>query len=162
MTTLKEEIKTNVDFANIQHEVFLSLMVTVDRLSRRHGDFMNSFGISQKQYNILRILRGAGSQGIPVMEIGRRMIEKSPDVSRIIDRLIDLGFVKRRRQRSDRRVVIVTITDKGLDLLATMDEPVKQEITDVFQYMSTEDLEKLARLLERARDSIYKAAGTPE
>jgi DNA-binding MarR family transcriptional regulator len=67
MTTLKEELSTTADFQNVQHEVFLSLLVTVDRISRRHVEFMQSFGISPKQYNILRILRGSGKQGIPVM-----------------------------------------------------------------------------------------------
>lgn len=157
MTTLKEELKTNLDFANIQHEVFLSLMVTVDRMSRRHSDFMSEFGISQKQYNILRILRGAGEQGIPVMEIGRRMIEKSPDVSRIIDRLIDLGFVKRRRQRKDRRVVIVTISDKGLALLSKMDDPVQKEVIDTLRHVEESDLHNLKDLLEKVRDSIYRS-----
>lgn len=157
MTTLKEELKTSAEFASIQHEVFLSLQVTVDRLSRRHAEFMSVYGISQKQYNILRILRGAGSNGIPVMEIGRRMIEKSPDVSRIIDRLIDLGYVKRRRQRNDRRVVIVTITKKGTDLLAAMDKPVNEEVYNTLKNVPEEDLRKLAGLLERVRESIYLA-----
>jgi DNA-binding MarR family transcriptional regulator len=156
MTTLKEELKTNAEFASIQHEVFLSLLVTVDRLSRRHSEFMAEYGVSQKQYNILRILRGAGSQGIPVMEIGRRMIEKSPDVSRIIDRLIDLGFVKRRRQRNDRRVVIVTITDKGLHLLSKMDIPVREEVVNALRHVPESDLKQLSSLLEQVRDSIYK------
>jgi len=155
MTTLKEELKSSADFKSIQHEVFLSLMVTVDRLNRRHTEFMSAFGISQKQYNILRILRGSGANGIPVMEIGRRMIEKSPDVSRIIDRLIDLGYVKRRRQRNDRRVVIVTITQKGNDLLAKMDAPVDKEVITALSHVDEDDLKELAALLDKVRDSIY-------
>jgi DNA-binding MarR family transcriptional regulator len=85
------------------------------------------------------------------------MIEKSPDVSRIVDRLIDLGFVRRRRQRTDRRVVITTITKKGTDLLETMDKPVLEEISAVFSHMEEGDMRSLVSLLEKARDSLYKA-----
>jgi DNA-binding MarR family transcriptional regulator len=120
---------------------------------------MAEYGISPKQYNILRILRGAGPNGLPVMEIGRRMIEKSPDVSRIIDRLIDLGHVKRRRQRSDRRVVLVTISDKGLDLLARMDQPVVDDTATMLAAVDKKDLKTLVMLLDRVRDSAYVADG---
>lgn len=159
MTTLKEELKTSADTLSVEQEAFLSLLVTVDRLMRRHTLFMAEFGISPKQYNILRILRGAGPNGLPVMEIGRRMIEKSPDVSRIIDRLIDLGHVKRRRQRSDRRVVLVTISEKGLDLLARMDQPVVDDTNNMLAGVDKKDLKSLVLLLEKVRDSAYTADG---
>lgn len=157
MTSLKEELKTTADTISLEQEAFLSLLVTVDRLMRRHTQFMAEYGISPKQYNILRILRGAGPNGLPVMEIGRRMIEKSPDVSRIIDRLIDLGHVKRRRQRSDRRVVLVTISDKGIDLLARMDQPVMDETATMLASVDKKDLKVLVMLLDKVRDSAYIA-----
>lgn len=156
MTTLNEELKTKVRITSLQQEVFLSLLVTVDRLHRHHGDFMSGFGISQKQYNILRILRGAGKPGLPVMEIGRRMIEKSPDVSRIIDRLIESGLVKRRRQRQDRRVVLVTISAKGLTFLDNMEQPVAEQVDSMLEGMREEDLKKMLELLDRARDALYR------
>lgn len=155
MTKLKDELKTTVEFVSLRHEVFLSLLVTVDRISRRHTEFMSGYGVSPKQYNILRILRGAGANGMPVMEIGRRMIEKSPDVSRIIDRLIDVGLVKRRRQRKDRRVVIVTIAQKGLNLLEKMDDPVSQDVDKMLAGISDKDLKSMVDLLDKTRDSIY-------
>jgi MarR family transcriptional regulator, 2-MHQ and catechol-resistance regulon repressor len=155
MTKLKDELKISSDFQSVEHEVFLSLLVTVDRISRRHNEFMADYNISSKQYNILRILRGAGEGGLPVMEIGRRMIEKSPDVSRIIDRLIDLGYVKRRRQRSDRRVVMVTISQKGLDLLEQMDVPVMKDVRGMLAKLEQKDIQKLTTLLEKVRASVY-------
>jgi DNA-binding MarR family transcriptional regulator len=156
MTKLSEELKSTVEFKSVRQEAFLSLLVTVDRLQRRHSEFMAGFGVSPKQYNILRILRGAGSSGLPVMEIGRRMIEKSPDISRIIDRLIDMGLVKRRRQRSDRRVVIVNIANKGLDLLDKMDQPVSNEVDNMLSSVNDSDMAELIDLLEKVRDSVYK------
>ena len=159
MTKLKDELKSTAEFKSPAHEVFLSLLVTVDRLGRRHSEFMSEYGISPKQYNILRILRGAGQAGLPVMEIGRRMIEKSPDVSRIIDRLIDMGHAKRRRQRSDRRVVMVTIAQKGLALLEKMDDPVHHEVERMLSGMKHAELKQLTDLLDKVRDSVYAEVG---
>ena len=156
MTTLKEELKTSADFASIQQEAYLSLLVTVDRIYRRHADFMAEYGVSPKQYNILRILRGAGNAGLPVMEIGRRMVEKSPDISRITTRLIDMKLVNRRRQRNDRRVVKVTISAKGLKLLEKMDEPIGKQIDHLLSGMKKGELQSLIELLDKARDSVYK------
>ena len=155
MTTLKEELKTSVDFASPEYEAFLSLLVTSDRLNRRNTEFMAEYGVSPKQYNILRILRGAGKKGLPVMEIGRRMIEKSPDISRIINRLIENKLVVRRRRRTDRRVVMVSISTKGEELLQKMDEPVRLETVKMLSGMSRERLLDLIVLLQDVRDSLY-------
>jgi DNA-binding MarR family transcriptional regulator len=158
MTSLKEELKTGVDFTSLEHETFLSVMVTSERLNRRNTEFTAKYGISPKQYNILRILREAGKAGLPVMEIGRRMIEKSPDISRIVNRLIDAGFVCRRRQRSDRRVVKVTISAKGAKLLNQMDTPVMKQIKDLFSDLSDDDLRSIVTLLGRMRESVDRHA----
>ena len=155
MTTLKEELKTSVDFVSPEYEAFLSLLVTADRLNRRNTEFMAEYDVSPKQYNILRILRGAGKKGIPVMEIGRRMIEKSPDISRIISRLIDTKLVVRRRRRTDRRVVMVSISSKGEELLRRMDEPVRKETDKMLSGMGEHQLRDLIFLLEGVRDSLY-------
>ena len=155
MTSLKEELKTQADFASLEQEAYLSVLVTSNRLLRRHSDFMAGFGISPKQYNILRILRGAGKGGLPVMEIGRRMVEKSPDISRIIKRLTDMKLVERRRLRSDRRVAIVTVSKEGLKLLEKMEGPISDQVNRMLSGLSKEELSSLIALLDRARDSIY-------
>jgi DNA-binding MarR family transcriptional regulator len=156
MTSLKEELKIEADLGLLEHEAFLSVLVTSDRIYRRHSDFMARWDVSPKQYNILRILRGAGKPGLPVMEIGRRMIEKSPDISRIVSRLIDTGLVNRRRQRSDRRVVMVTISSKGLKLLDEMDAPVKEQVAAMLSDMNKKDLSSLIAILDNLRDSVYR------
>jgi DNA-binding MarR family transcriptional regulator len=156
MTSLKEELKTNLDFASLEQEAFLSVLVTSDRINRQHAEFMTRYGVSPKQYNILRILRGADKAGLPVMEIGRRMIEKSPDISRIINRLIDTGLASRRRQKSDRRIVKVTISAKGQRLLAEMDEPVKKQVKTMLSGLNKDDLTSVVKLLGRVRDSVYR------
>ncbi|HUX08673.1 MAG TPA: MarR family transcriptional regulator [Acidobacteriota bacterium] len=156
MTTLKEELKITANFASLEQEAFLSVLVTSDRINRRNTEFMARFGISPKQFNILRILRGAGKPGIPVMEIGRRMIEKSPDISRIINRLIDVGLVCRRRQRSDRRVVKVSISAKGLRLLEQMDQPVLSHVEEMLSGLTKDELQSVVFLLDRVRESVYR------
>src|SRR5689334_18026073 len=98
-------------------EAMLNLFVAVDHLRGKVGDVCGRFGITNGQYNVLRILRGAHPDGHPRCEIAKRMIEKAPDVTRLVDRLEAMGFVERARSKDDRRLSIARITPKGLQLL---------------------------------------------
>jgi DNA-binding MarR family transcriptional regulator len=151
MSKLQAEIKKRRPFESPAEEAFLNLV-------RTHGvleaDFLRLFkrhGISEPKYNVLRILRGAGGEGLPSLEIASRMITRVPDVTRIVDRLETQGLVKRSRPAHDLRVVVVRITKKGIDLLAKLDEPVKQLHCRQLQHMSGGELAELSRLLEKAR-----------
>jgi DNA-binding MarR family transcriptional regulator len=157
MTTLAEELKSKDQNLLPHQEAFLSLLVTANRMASRHEDSFCDFGISSKQYNILRILRGGLPDGLPVMEVGRRMIERSPDISRIINRLLDAGYVKRVRQSSDRRVAIVTITAKGLQLLEQMDKPIEKSIHTMLGSLSEAELATIIELMDKARDSVLSS-----
>jgi DNA-binding MarR family transcriptional regulator len=127
--------------------------VAMQRASERAlSDFvplLKSRGLSEPKYNVLRILRGAGERGLACQEIGRRMISRVPDVTRLIDRLEKLDLVVRERHESDRRQVIVKPTPAALQLLAELDAPVLEVHRAQFAVLSMAELEELERLLEK-------------
>ena len=110
----------------------LALMVAASYLDEQFDRTVSEFGISRQQYNILRILRGAGSAGHPCGEVALRMVDRSPDVTRRIDGLVKMGLVERSRSNEDRRVVLTRITDAGTELLARI-APVERGFIDVLK-----------------------------
>src|SRR5258706_7915705 len=114
---LQAELKQNVPFTSREQEAYLALLRTTDALESQVEAKLKEFGLTGTQYNALRILRGAGREGIPCSEIGERMITRDPDVTRLLDRLQKRGLVKRTRGQQDRRVVCGKITAAGLKLL---------------------------------------------
>ena len=151
---LQREIRQKRPFNSKGQEAFLSLLRTGDLVKHRFHGLFESAGVTFQQYNVLRILRGAGSDGIATLEIGDRMIERTPGVTRLLDRLEAKGFVRRERCPEDRRKVLCFISPKGLDLLASLDAPVIDADEAVFQGMAEEELETLIRILDRLRDQI--------
>src|SRR5690242_20032776 len=107
----------------LEEQVFVSLLLTSDVLSRQLEPVLKAAEISPTQYNVLRILRGTPG-GLPCGEIGSRMITRDPDITRLLDRLEKRGLVSRRRGSRDRRVVWARITDAGLRLVAQLDAPI--------------------------------------
>lgn len=108
--------------------------------------------LSQPQYNVLRILRGAGVEGLPCGEIGSRMITRDPDITRLLDRLEKRGLTTRSREAKDRRVVTVRITKAGLDTLAELDKPIVDSLKAGLSHLGERDLRKLIEFLERLRE----------
>lgn len=123
--SLDQEIKQSRPFASACQEASLSLLRTADAMRRLYATVMEPFGITFQQYNVLRILRGAGEAGLPTTEIAERMIERSPGLTRLIDRLEAKMWVERTRTREDRRQVICTITEQGQKLVDDMEGPVR-------------------------------------
>ncbi len=152
MSRLRAEIRQQKPFSSLAEETFLNLQRTADQMLARESELLAHHGLTHSQYNVLRILRGAGEDGHPCQEVGARMITRVPDVTRLLDRLEDAGFVQRRRSTEDRRVVYASIQKKGLDLLATLDAPMQTVTAGMFPSLSKADLEKLNDLLVRARD----------
>lgn len=113
---LQSEIKTSRPFASPETEAYLNLVRTVSVLKTDVARLLKKQGISEAQYNVLRILAGAGTDGLPCAEIGNRMVARVPDITRLIDRLSRAGLVRRQRSADDRRVVTVSITDAGRSL----------------------------------------------
>lgn len=128
MRDLKAELKQRKPFRSIRHEAQLSILRTAAELEHAMESAVKPHGITATQYNVLRILRGAGPRGLCRHEIGSRMLRRVPDVTRLIDRMEEMKLVARRRGGDDRRYVTTTITGPGLKVLATLD-PVVDEIT---------------------------------
>lgn len=155
--TLAGEIKKRRAFDLPQEEAYLNLLRTVSVLTEPFDRLLKTHDISEAKYNVLRILRGAGGDGLPSLEIGTRMIQRLPDVTRIVDRLEADGFVRRARTTQDRRVVLVQITDKGTDLLKQLDRPVNELHRSQFAKLSRRELDELNRLLVKAREDATEA-----
>src|SRR4051794_6704716 len=119
---LKDEIKKRKPFDQPEEEAFLNLFRTTTLLQVDFERLFKGCGLSEPQYNVLRILRGAGPAGLPSTEIADRMITRVPDITRLVDRLEASKLVERSRTPEDRRVVIVRITPKGLQALSDLDD----------------------------------------
>jgi DNA-binding MarR family transcriptional regulator len=122
----------------------------------RYVELFEQGGVTFQQYNVLRILRGAGSDGLPTLDIGDRMIERTPGVTRIVDRLEAKGLACRDRGIEDRRQVWCRITEAGLALLAKLEEPVHETDESLFTGLSGEELDTLIRLLEHVREGLAR------
>jgi DNA-binding MarR family transcriptional regulator len=148
---LQAELKQKIPFASREQEAYLALLRTADALQTEVEVWLKEFGLTGTQYNALRILRGAGPEGLPCSEIGERMITHDPDITRLLNRLEDRGFVKRTRAKNDRRVICGKITPAGLKLLREMDSPLEKRGREMLRHVGQEKLEELIELLELVR-----------
>jgi DNA-binding MarR family transcriptional regulator len=151
MTKLQEEIKQARPFHSPEEEVMLALARTSDALWRGAEEVLKTSGLTGTQYNVLRILRGAGESGLSCGEVSGRMITREPDLTRLLDRLEGRKLVVRARDAGDRRVVNTRITADGLALLGSLDEPVQEQNRRALKHLGAEKLQALARLLDEAR-----------
>src|ERR1700730_9772877 len=113
----QSEIKQTKPFGSVEEEAFLALQRTADQLQGRVAEWLKAFGLSPTQYNALRILRGAGEGGVACSEMADRMINRDPDITRLLDRLEKRGLARRSRDSKDRRIINAYITREGLQLL---------------------------------------------
>ena len=150
---LQGEIKQGKPFESLQAEVYLNLMRTADALARGVDDILKLAGLSQTQYNILRILKGAGDQGLCCREVGERMITRDPDITRLLDRIERRGLVARSRDSRDRRVITARITATGQKLLKDLDASLTEYNRKLLSHMDKDDLGKFVELLEIARET---------
>jgi DNA-binding MarR family transcriptional regulator len=149
---LQHELKKKRPFESAEQEAVLNLLRTSDWIDNRLGRLFRDFGLTNSQYNVLRILRGEG-QPLPSLEIADRMIQVVPAITGLIDRLEKQELVVRRRCLEDRRVVYVEITSKGLSLLKQLDTPVEEMHKSLVGHLTRTELKELSRLLEKARHS---------
>lgn len=148
---LKEDIKQTAPFDSVEQEAFLNAVRTAAQLEHRLADGLKPHGLTVTQYNVLRILRGAGSEGRCRNEVQDRMLTPVPDVTRLLDRMEEAGLVVRKRDDADRRFVMARITRAGLDLLEKLDGPVRRMHQEQLGHMSRSELRTLSDLLEKAR-----------
>jgi DNA-binding MarR family transcriptional regulator len=137
--------------ASLEERAYLELLLTADRLAGKMAEWLKPHGLSPTQYNALRILRGAGVDGLPCTEVGARMISRDPDITRLVDRLERRGLVTRSRGAKDRRVVRASITPAGLELLKRLDRPVSEFVRGMMGHLRTEQLQSLMHLLGEAQ-----------
>jgi DNA-binding MarR family transcriptional regulator len=133
---LQAELKQTIPFGSREQEAYLSLLRTADALQTQVETWLKEFGLTGTQYNALRILRGAGADGLSCREIGERMITHDPDITRLLDRLEDRGLAERTRDKADRRVIYGKITVAGLKLLREMDAPLEKRGREMLRHVS--------------------------
>jgi DNA-binding MarR family transcriptional regulator len=150
-STLQQEIKQRRPFRSPAAEAIVALLRSSDIVRSRLAALGESHGVTLQQYNVLRILRGAHPDPLPTLEIGERMIERQPGITRLLDRLEAKELVRRDRCTTDRRVVHAWITAEGLELLASLDEPVETLDREMLALLSSEETRTLIRLLAKVR-----------
>jgi len=141
------------NFRSREQQATLGLLRTADAVKRSLAQVVEPHGITPQQYNVLRILRGAGPDGLPTLTIGERMVEQTPGVTRLVDRLERKGLVARTPCPKDRRRVFCRITEKGLELLTELDEPVNRWDAKAVAALAPSDLASLIGLLDRVRSA---------
>lgn len=153
---LRNEIKQTKPFPSLQAEAHLNLERTAAVLGHAFAERLKPFGITATQYNVLRILRGAGDDGLCRNEIRDRLVSQVPDVTRLLDRLETSGLIARERSTEDRRLVSTQITPAGLALLERLDEPVVAMHSELLGHLSEDQLRNLIDLLAVARDAVAR------
>jgi DNA-binding MarR family transcriptional regulator len=146
------EIQQTRPYRHVEEEVFLNVQRTADALMQELLDVLRPFGLSATQYNVLRILRSAGENGVTCKDIAARMITRDPDITRLLDRLERRKLLTRSRAKEDRRFVAIRITQEGLLLLRELDEPVGQKQVDLMRHVNHEQLPLAIDLMEQLRD----------
>jgi DNA-binding MarR family transcriptional regulator len=148
---LRDEIQQARPFRGPEQEAFLNLQRTADVLMSRMAEVLKAEGVSPTQYNVLRILRGAGDAGLPCGAVAERMITRDPDITRLLDRLEKQGLITRARDTRDRRVVIARLAEKGAKVVDALDEPVARELKRQLGHVGKQKLDQLIELLEEIR-----------
>lgn len=150
-SSTREELRQNRAFESTGHEAVVTLLLTADRMKGRLAALACEYDITLQQYNILRILNGAGDQGLPTLEIHARLIEKNAGITRLLDRLEARKLICRERQSDDRRRHMCRITKAGEELLERMHGPMRELTRSVNGHLSEQELTSLVAMMDRWR-----------
>jgi DNA-binding MarR family transcriptional regulator len=153
-SSLATALKQNRPFVSLEQEVYLSILRTASEMSYSVDQFFRPFGITSSQYNVLRILRGAGTDGLCRNEISERMVTATPDMSRLLDRMERAGWVQRERAENDRRQVSTYITKSGMELLERLETPTRDFVTRLFAGAAVSDLKTVLKVNDRIRTKL--------
>jgi DNA-binding MarR family transcriptional regulator len=154
---LQDEIRQSVPFASLREELWLNLSRTAAEIGHVIEQKLRPFGLSPTQYNVLRILRGAGPEGLCQYEIKARLVARVPDVPRILERMAKSGWVERVRAKSDRRLVLTTLSECGRKLVDELNGPLPAMMSEMFQALSDAEMARLNELLVEARKRCTEA-----
>jgi DNA-binding MarR family transcriptional regulator len=139
-------------FDSAEQEAYLNLWRTYDRLRMLEDELFGSHGLTAQQYNALRLLRGRHPERLQTLAVAARLVSRAPDITRMIDRLAERGLVDRERPADNRRVVLIGITEAGLELLRQLDGPVRECNRKQLGHLKPDELAELVLLLHRARE----------
>lgn len=151
MTGLAAEIGKKKPFDLAEEELFLNLMRANEHASIPVDRLIKSFGLTDAQYNALRILRGHGGGPIASGIIAEQMVSREPDISRLLTRIEALGYIERERDSDDRRVVLVSLTPEGRRRVDALDKPLRAMHREQFAHLTPSEIESLNTLLSRLR-----------
>ncbi len=161
MGSIRNEIRQTRPFESAADEAVVTLLATADRARAALSRITEAHDITLQQYNVLRILRGAGEEGLPTLDIASRMIEKSPGITRLLDRLEARSLVRRARCPEDRRQVLCHATGAARRLLAGLDRPVAEAGRGLLTSLDPPRTAELIRLLDAVR-STTASSTNPE
>jgi DNA-binding MarR family transcriptional regulator len=148
---LRDEIRQGRPFESLEQEGHLGIARTAAVLDHALAEALKAHDITPTQYNVLRILRGAGEGGLCRGEVQRRMVAPVPDVTRILDRMEASGLIERNRDAADRRFVTARISGKGLQLVGKLDDPMQELHREQLGHLTADELRTLIRLLDLVR-----------
>lgn len=150
--SIQAAILQSKPFRSRRQEAFIGLLLTAEAARWPFLDLLAGHEeLTLQQYNVLRILRGAGADGLPTLAIAERMVERTPGVTRLLDRMEQKHLVSRERAKGDRRQVICRITDAGLGLLRKLDRPIDALEEEVFAALDEREVDQLIALLNQVR-----------
>lgn len=150
--TLQAELKQTKPFKVLEEEAYLNIVRTAAVLDHAMAQALKPFGVTPTQYNVLRILRGAEPTGLCRNEVGTRLVTSVPDVTRLLDRMEELGLIGRQRSSDDRRYVTTRLTRQGLDLVNRLDAVVAEHHRAQLGHLDRKTLRAIVELLSAARD----------
>ncbi len=157
---LLAEIAQRRPFHSVKAEVAVSILRTAALIERHFAQVVARTGVTVQQYNVLRILRGAGAEGLPTLVIRDRMIHAAPGITRLLDKLEKAGLARRERASPDRRQVFCYITPEGLEILGTLDEEMRRADEVAVGNLGDAEQRQLLKLLEGVR-AVHRAGATP-
>lgn len=149
---LGAELKQNKPFVSLKEEAALSIARTAAVLDHQISQALKAHALTPSQYNVLRILRGAGAEGLCRNEVGARLVTQVPDVTRLLDRMEDTGLISRQRGSADRRYVTTRITRKGLELVDKLDKPMRALLQTLLGHVSEKSLRAVVAGLAEVRE----------
>ena len=153
MSAQLPEVKSRAPhFDSLEQEAFLNLWRTYDRLHVIEEELFSRFELTPQQYNALRLLRGQGEQKLATLALAARLVSRAPDITRLLDKLEDRGLIERERPADNRRVVLIGLTDRGREMLSTLDEEVRACHARQLGHLSSEQLAQFVALLKLARE----------
>lgn len=153
---IQVELQQTKPIQLLEAEAYLNIERTADLLTQGVLDLLRPYELTGTQYNVLRILRGAGDDGLSCKEIGARMLTRDPDITRLLDRLEKRSMVVRCRSQSDRRYLAIRITAEGLRVVSELDEPIEAIHIRTLRGIGSDRLHTLISILEDIREGLHK------